>query len=649
MNYMFKYSVLFYSCLGLLSCSQSAKNEKENPGIKTEAFEVNDFNAITNFSNAREGIVKLDLDYTDAITDGFCIPTVRQTKAGTFICTFSLKNNTPSPLRFFYKIYYQDESYKFAEWDSVTGSESEFAHENFYGSWENTDITFKSPPPLAADGEFHTITDSIRIVGNPRNEEMYFGNGRNDRWKRNPRVGRYSFLLVVSSEDPAASGKIPGYISNIHLKNGGTFSNPYAFFLYGAGSKLKQVASLKSSAEIKVTARPNLGAGIYEDSLHFNDAESRSHFKNNCGQDPETYKNATFEQFINNINETMRLENIPVVKDVLKDNYSKTEYRYNESFFKREELVSITPQVARYPCETVYSDPVNNKIEIRNPGTEFGKWRKESVGVISRHAFTYGKWRVKCKLTELLNKNNVWNGLTNAIWLIHQSAPGSEVWNRRRTCNKEGYMATYWGGHDDKRVPVVDYSEIDFEILKTPPYCPDQYYPPAFKNPRPNQFDQKEWNVGLPDDLDNFDDKLSVSCTNWDMACWEPKNFGVGCNTIAYGDKTFETHRWDHWYRALSSRTLEKDDTLFGSPFYYFEIDWEPTEIIWRLGPSPDQMRVVGYMNESVSSIPNNQMLLIITQEWHNTNWWPGSPYLQHFIPFPEHDILGEIYEVVIE
>ena len=67
------------------------------------------------------------------------------------------------------------------------------------------------------------------------------------------------------------------------------------------------------------------------------------------------------------------------------------------------------------------SDPVSNKIIIKNPGAEYGKWRKENVGVITRHGFIYGKWTVKAKLTELLNKNNMWNGLTNAIWLITMS------------------------------------------------------------------------------------------------------------------------------------------------------------------------------------------------------------------------------------
>jgi hypothetical protein len=42
-------------------------------------------------------------------------------------------------------------------------------------------------------------------------------------------------------------------------------------------------------------------------------------------------------------------------------------------------------------------------------------------------------------------------------------------------------------------------------------------------------------------------------------------------------------------------------------------------------------------------------MLLIITQEFHNTKWWIGSPYSQDNIPFPENDIKGEILEVTVE
>ena len=42
-------------------------------------------------------------------------------------------------------------------------------------------------------------------------------------------------------------------------------------------------------------------------------------------------------------------------------------------------------------------------------------------------------------------------------------------------------------------------------------------------------------------------------------------------------------------------------------------------------------------------------MLLIITQEFHNTKWWPGTPYSQDNIPFPANDILGKVFDLTIE
>jgi hypothetical protein len=306
----------------------------------------------------------------------------------------------------------------------------------------------------------------------------------------------------------------------------------------------------------------------------------------------------------------------------------------------------MIPSVSKEPCKTVSSDPVNHKILIKNPGCEYGKWAKENVGVRSRHGFTYGKWTVKAKLTELLNRNNLWNGLTNAIWLITQD---EGKWNFRRDCNKEGYMANYYGGQQDKRVKSMGYSEIDFEILKTVPYCPSYLLPPAYNYGIDDQDHLGNWNVPFPDEILADDDKIQVCCTNWDLACWEPSDFKDGCQTIAYKGQTFWAHRWDKTYRAITEKTPESDDELFGSPFFYFQIDWEPTEIIWRIGPSKDKLRVVGYVNSTNTSIPNNQMLMIITQEFHNTRWWVGSAYQQDNIPFPENDITGEIYELTIE
>ncbi len=638
-------TIMFFSCKQNKSTKE---NNSETKAIVNSEFGVKDFNALMNFKEiVNDGIHTIDLDYFDAINTGFIIPSIRQISCGKFICRYLIKNNSAAPKRFSYKIYYQNESYKFPESDSSTGKLNDYSLENFYGSWEDTTILFRTTSLIPADNEYHEIIDSINIVGNPRNEIIYFENGKNDRWKRNPRVGVYSFLLVVTSEENVSSKKIPDAIQNISRLNENNYLQPYYYFLFGDGKKLPNTISVLSSSSLKVTAHPDLGSGIFVDQKYFKEKLNKSTANNNCNTDTGLYRAAAFTQFMHYIDASTRLENIPVIADVLKDNYSKRDYNWNRSFYRKEELIGGTPQTANAPCETVFSDPVNKKIVVHNPKTSPGKWRKENVGVISRHGLCYGKIRVKAKMTELLNKNNMWNGITNAIWMIYQG--DNDKWNNRRPCNKEGYMATYWGGPNDKRVDRVSYSEIDFEILKTPPYCPDQNFPPVYKNPTNDPRDLDTWNTPLPPEIINNDGNITVACTNWDMACWEPENYGVGCNTIKYHDQDFDYHRWDHWYRAVTEKNSKPDDELFGSKYYYFEIEWRPTEIIWRIGPEENQMKVVGYMNDKITSVPNNQMLLIITQEFHNTQWWPGSPYQQKNIPFPANDIFGEIYDVVIE
>ena len=54
-------------------------------------------------------------------------------------------------------------------------------------------------------------------------------------------------------------------------------------------------------------------------------------------------------------------------------------------------------------------------------------------------------------------------------------------------------------------------------------------------------------------------------------------------------------------------------------------------------------------MTDEFSSIPNNQMVMVFTQEWHNQEWWPTAPFKQNFIPYPAKDIVGEILDVEVE
>ncbi len=634
-------SLLFFLLIvTLFSCSKGKSKISA-----TGSFAVKEFRALTNYEPDSAGEIKsIDLDYTETIDSGFFIPTIRQAPSGNFICSFSIKNNSSSAKKYAWKIYYKNDSYCFPEVDSSSGKLNEYAEENFYGSYTDCNITFKISSDIPSDNKYHLINDSITIVGNPRNESRYFLSGRNDRWKRNPRVGIYNFLLVVTEEQELKN--IPDYIKNISLQSDGKFISPYYYFQYGDGNRIENLISMNSEDRLRVIARPDLGKGIYIDETSPALYKAKNKNINGCGNDSSLYRTSTFSQYYHYIDKSAVMDNIPVIDDVLKNNYSQIEYNWNRCFYTKEDLIRTTPVVSLNPCETVYSDPVNKKIIIHNPKATFGNWKKENVGIISRSGFTYGKWRIKAKLTELLNKNNMWNGITNAIWLIAQ--PNDNVWNLRRPCNKEGYLKDYWGSNTE-RTDRVSYSEIDFEILKTPPYCPDIAFPPVYRNYFGDNKNIDSWNIAMPSEIINEDGNISVACTNWDMACWEPKDFGVGCQPLSHNGKTYEAHRWERAYRAITEKTPAADDKLFGSDYYYFEIEWRPTEIIWRIGPEPDKMYEVGYMNDRITSIPNNQMLLIVTQEFHNTKWWPGSPYQQENIPFPLNDIFGEIYEVVIE
>jgi len=622
------------------ACNSDIVEQKQSNQI----FELINFNATTNYQSEEKKLKTIALDYKNAM-EGFCIPSINQIQDGSFKLGFEVKNISNTDQKLFYKIYYQNISYKFPEYDSINKKEHILAAENFYGSWEQTEIEFKAIP-LTKAGEVSTVTDAFRIVGNPRNEARYFAEGKNNRWKRNPRVGTYQFKIVVCSEKDLNT--IPKEVKSIALKQEDKFVNPFYYFENGEGKRLTETIVMDDPIQLKVIANPDLGSGIYVRAGAFgNQTFDKSNYCATCSENENLYHNAPIEQFINYVDSSTKFNNIPLLLDILKDDYSQIEYNWNKSFFVKEELIPTYIQTSKKPCQTVFSDSKTHSIKIKNPASKQGEWKKESVGIITRHGMTYGKYRVKVKLTELLNKSGVWNGLTNAIWLITQ---GGGDWNFRRNCNSSrGYLATYWGGVNDKRVSAVDYSEIDFEIIKTPAYCPDNKFPPIYDNAVANNKNIKNWNTKMPDDLLDSKDKITVACTNWDMACMEPKKFSTGCNSINYLDKTYHTFRWDSVYRALTEKQEELDDELFAGPFYYFEIDWRPTEIIWRIGASPDKMRVVGYMSDEVTSIPNNQMLLIITQEYHNTMWWPGTPFAQENLPFPLNDIPGEIYELIVE
>ena len=155
--------LLFVIVVSLYSCSPKETNK----------FEVLNFKPISNYQPEKFKDKKIEFEYKDAIDSGFVLPHITQISTGLFEFEFDIKNNSSEPQEYYYKIYYQNESYKFPE--NINDTEIDLASENFYGSWENTNIGFLKTPVISNDNNLHHIKGVFRIIGNPRNEKKYFG------------------------------------------------------------------------------------------------------------------------------------------------------------------------------------------------------------------------------------------------------------------------------------------------------------------------------------------------------------------------------------------------------------------------------------------------------------------------------------------
>ena len=643
--------LVFLICLSLFSCKD----------------DIN-FNPMSNFPD--EKIVALDMDLRNVVNEGIVIPSDSQCDEPGFAFTFNAKKGQ------YYKIYYQNESYKFGDNDSLS-------NENFYGSWEDVSVGFKKVE------ESGMVTDYLRIVGNPRDEKKYYGadltknnfnkesvdnvirsikntpewfasvkekainNGNdldeqlyldaiwiindnknrgdvNNRFKRNPRVGEYSFMLVVCDED--AMNQIPDYIQNISLTDeNGAYVNPYSYF---SKNKNKEIEVIVSDKRLKTRAviTPEYGVFLDETQIKTNDyTVDNSNPK--CSDSEEMYSNALYKQFLSHVSQQYTLRNIPLIKDVVSDDdpYTMKEYEEARSKYDSAQLQYNYPFVTDCLGSTVKLND-DNSISLINPGNDdLNDLQKESTGIMTRVGFTYGKFRGKIKFPVMLNEENIWNGLTYAFWLIYQD---EHPWNNRRTSTAGG---GYVDKNDDSENPVrrhdYHYSEIDIEIVKASRYWPDFYY-------------TENENIATENPMNN--NEIMYCCTNWDLATKEPVKFASGINKIPYKSKTYEAMRWYDLYKALTIKSPISNDA-FKEDYYYYEIEWRPNEIIWRVGPSEDKMQLVGYMNDEYTAIPNNQMLCIVTQEYHYSEWWPPIVFEQGLIPYNKSDIEGRVYEIVVE
>lgn len=644
---------------------------------------VNDFKIVDCVENNVDTL-QLPMDLSKAITDGIIIPG-KTTESGYLTFSFDIENTSNIEQSYYYKIYYQNESYKFSE--ILDGGEyNPKSAENFYGSWSDNELSFKLSPAIAPSSRIKVL-DSIQIVGNPRNEKRFFGgitrnktadsdhinliikeikgnpewfagikekairnnvsldeqlymdakwmvehqqHGRdvNNRWKRNPRVGTYSFILVVTPKEKLQ--EIPEHIRNIEIKDTATrqFINPYYFYLH-SGILSNGISVAKSVNAINVYAQMDLTKGIYIDPLDLSYEPDLSDTSAGVGFSDQLFRNAHWAQFFHNIDRNYALNNIPLAYDVIENNYTLEQYQKNKAKYSDSARIHDFVKVSDRPGKTVGYNEEKKAICIRNEGEiNSGILKKENVGVQTRIGMTYGKFTAKIQFPEIISNDFVWNGLTCAFWLLYQEAE----WNQRDAC-KTGYIPKHLSGKNDgDYVKTTNYSEIDIEIVKA-----------AANWPRSSYGKDKKY---IKDDALN--ENVIVACTNWDMACQDVENFTIGAKPLVNEDYNFMVHRWDHWYKALTSKYESKQSNTLGNPVYY-QIEWKPNEIIWRMGKDKNNMSVIGYMNNKYTKIPNNQMIAVITQEFHDGSWWPTAPFNQNNVPFPLNDIKGYVYELTIE
>lgn len=664
---------LFVIAATLFSC-------QNQPELTVDSFET-----LTNFE-LKNDTLTLEMDLSNGPLKSITLPSqTGADKSPVFEFQFEIENKSPKVQQYGYKIFYQNASYKNPETENGTRYNLN-SSDNFYGSWISDSIaTFRKTDALNPGSKI-TISDFFTISGNPLNLERYFGPGprdtkinieevrahvegirglpdwynaivkkagennveverqlladaiwslnnqehdihENQRWQNNPRVGCYQFMLVVAPI--SVLNQLPGYISDLAQIDSvsGVRMNPFYYFNHGLPSEFKNNFAVVNSKQVLKTyavLRPN--NGLYYDELKYANLPSEDSVF--CSHSDERFEKSHFVQYLNTEIKDSSLHNIDLMATIAGTQYSKEEFKSNKNNAPRN--IPSYVHVPVEPCKNAYYDETENCIRVVNSGNTVRPYQKENAGIEGRFGFKYGKFRAQIQFPEVLSQEGVWNGITCAYWLKFQS---EQDWNKRDACNGTGYLKSGYSKEEAKYQPETYYTEIDIEIVKTSRYWPNTSY----SNP-------KEFNEYDP----SLDDHLIVTCTNWDVACDEPENFGAGLQEIQSSKNTYTGHRWTNWYKALTIKTESPSAETVGG-IYYYEIDWKPNSITWQIGTDSESMKEIGFMDNTITKIPDNQMVPVMSQEFHYGHWWPMAPYSQGDIPYPASPISGALYEIVIE
>lgn len=687
-----------------------------------------------------------------------------------FKFSFTVHNTSLTPQYFHYKIYYQNESYKFPNTDDRN-------YKNFYGSFGHDENRYQSIGPTGniaekGLGQGHwgvveqlipantkiTVRDEFRIRGNPRNElEFYRGpiltggsndpfmsnlqrlesirtktspsqlvyDNTNDTWPnsaetlvhllvddahdlkfevyknattnemrdcgdynlgreyRNPQVGEYSFMLMAST----VVSEVPDHIIDISKKTITCsipgFENPFAYFdPAGAGAVLPNTKILEAENTLKMYIEPLLSS-----VQKFDNGDLTTNIITNRGDVLHT-DGANGEANISPCSEFMAYpykdkftgygvwddkihDYVPVLADIVGDNWTQMDYTWHRNFVDRstdpdfKETIRAINDYRHVDGATPVPSGGNGELHLTIPGhtwddltdeDEMVKYTsptgsvenlpvRESPTVTLRYPLTYGKYRAKIEFPEILSDNDVFNGITCAFWFFGGGG---------RRCDN-------------------DVHEFDIELYPAaPPNTNDPtgwftYGPPRIPNSNHPQ---------LPDQYDHLDWSPNVSYANQDIrvdiSMFDYRNFESNCNCVhqvpnpidpvggipagVIPPMTVQTsngQNFDSWRNpnpaepgriAIKQASRMNHDDMFGKDFWY-EIEWTPTEVFYRIGPTENNMQLVGYMDGTQVKLPEAAEDLIINIEFLGN----ADTYATDDIPFNSEPITAKIKKVIIE
>ncbi|WP_143437144.1 LamG domain-containing protein [Hymenobacter mucosus] len=542
-----------------------------------------------------------------------------------FNCRLTIANTSERDT-LFYALFYQNESYAFEPGHPRDD-------ENFYGTWgydEGKQPGFrKIAVPRRAGGT--TLQAGVRLRGNPRNESLFMDapagsrplpDGPDDenlygRWKRPPRMGRYRFMLVVTTD----TSEIDFYARDCHRRRSdGHYLNPFTYFL---GRSFAHTVVQVADEQLQIYMRPpKLGAPLPARDWRM---------PATAEQMEASFRYSSFGG--------AKMPNVPVVADV--NNNSFTPAAYNR--LKHQFDPTTLPVVTVGDDGPTASVADSGRIQLINPAADPADPHKYDASVRTLFGFTYGRFRARIRFPQIVNSAGVWNGISPAFWLF--SAAG-EPWNSLNRDYRGGFCT------DDER---AFFSEIDIEIFKA--QCI------RYRNYRNDGYEgrarhRRRWLREGGAFQDESCDSIVIGCNNFDYmrqdiphlvngaAATPPCGANGNDEPIVYEGKTYRLHR-DGASTALSTRVVLSSTELFSPHDTWYEIEWRPTEIIWRIGPDENHLRVIAYMSDQYTVVPNTLMHVILAQHWLPTNDY--HPYFQENIPYPAFPIRGEILEFSVE